>query len=421
MTSKYFPIHTDTACPLKWSWTTLFLNAGYSRTCHRTTEVKLTPENFNNFHNNSEVLEDRRQMLKGEWPKTNCGYCRNIEKAGGTSDRMVQMKLPGHMPPELEKNTTAIEVSPTIVEVYFDNTCNLGCLYCSPELSSTIFNENQKFGKFKKYGVHLESSEKHFKTLVPYFWKWFDTGFQSIERLHVLGGEPLLQKEFDTLLDKIDATPNPNCTLNIVTNLMISTPRLDNYVQRFKQLILDKKIKRVDITCSIDSWGPEQEYVRWGMKLEHWETNFKLLLKHRWLTLNINQTISSLTIKTVPALLEKLAEWRKVRKVGHWFGGVLPGQVDGPVVMMANIFGDREFVQDCKNILKLMPTTNSEEKTAYQYMDSILTGFITSKFDQDQVRNLIVYLDEKDRRRNTNWEVLFPWLIRYREICGIVK
>lgn len=417
MSEKYFPIKTKTACALKWSWTTLYLNSGYSRTCHRTTEVTLTPENFHNFHNNPEVLEDRRRMLQGQWPDSNCSYCRNIETAGGTSDRMVQLGLPGLYPQELETDPNAIVVSPTIVEVYFDNTCNLGCLYCGSRLSSTIYMENQKHGVFEKHGVRIEAAEKHFKNLVPYFWEWFDQGFSTVERLHVLGGEPFLQKEFDKLLDMIELHPNPNCILNVVTNLMISSDRLEKYIQRFKQLVLGKKIKRVDVTCSIDCWGPEQEYVRYGLDLEQFDANFKILLKHKWLTVHINQTISPLTIKTMPELLIKLAEWRKEHKVGHWFSGVHPV----PLYMMAHIFGNREFVQDREDILKLMPRTNDEEETAYHYMDGILTQFITAEFDQEQVRDLLVYLDEKDRRRGTNWETLFPWLIKYREICGIVK
>ena len=38
-----------------------------------------------------------------------------------------------------------------------------------------------------------------------------------------------------------------------------------------------------------------------------------------------------------------------------------------------------------------------------------------------EIKKLIFFLDEKDRRRNTNWENLFPWLIKYRELCGITK
>lgn len=417
MSEKYFPIKTKTACALKWSWTTLYLNSGFSRTCHRTTEVKLTPENFNNFHNNTEVLEDRHQMLNGQWPDKNCSYCRTIEEAGGTSDRMVQLDLPGYMPPELEKNPNAVVVSPTIVEVYFDNTCNLGCLYCSSLLSSTIANENQKFGIFTSHGIKLESVEKQFKNLVPYFWDWFDTGFSTLNRLHVLGGEPLLQKEFDVLLEKIDQNPNPDCILNIVTNLMIPRNRLEQYVEKFKHLILNKKIKRVDITCSIDCWGPEQEYVRWGMDLTQWEHNFKLLMAHKWIYLNINQAISSLTIKPMPALLEKLSEWRKNRRIGHWFSGITPG----PSYMIADIFGNQEFAESAEKILKLMPSNTQEEQVAVDYMKGIFLKILTDEINVQEIAKLIVYLDEKDRRRNTNWETLFPWLIKYREICGIVK
>ena len=74
--------------------------------------------------------------------------------------------------------------------------------------------------------------------------------------------------------------------------------------------MLDKKVWKFQITASIDAWGPEQEYVRWGIKLDHWESNFRYLLENPWLKININQTISPLTIKSMPALLAKLQEWR---------------------------------------------------------------------------------------------------------------
>ena len=77
MSKTYFPIRTATSCQLKWNWTALYLNGGFSRTCHRTAETPLTPENFNNFHNTEVVLDDRTRMLQGLWPETSCLYCRN--------------------------------------------------------------------------------------------------------------------------------------------------------------------------------------------------------------------------------------------------------------------------------------------------------------------------------------------------------
>ena len=411
MSHKYFPIKTETACQLKWAWTTLYLNSGTSATCHRTANFPLTSENFNNFHNNELVLADRQNMLEGKWPETSCGYCKNIEATGGISDRMVQLGIPNLTPPELEVDLPVINVSPTILEVYFNNTCNLGCLYCNAGLSSTIANENKKFGDFDSHGVKLISVDKHYKDLVPHFWKWFKTGFGTLKRLHILGGEPLYQPELDQLLDHIDANPNPNCELNIVTNLMVSSERLQSFINRAKILLANKKIKRVDVTCSIDCWGPEQEYVRWGINLNQWENNFKLLMSHKWLYLNINQTISALTIKTMPELLIKLSTWRKKRKIGHWFSGVTPG----PSYLMGNIFGKQEFAESAEHILKLMPTGTDEEQTAYDYMKGIFSEVLTDNINIPEIVKLITYLDEKDRRRNTDWTQLFPWLTEYKK------
>jgi len=411
MSDKYFPIKTNTACQLKWAWTTLYLNSGRSMSCHRTSEYPLTSENFNNFHNNPMVLDDRRQMLQGQWPDKNCSYCRDIEEAQGTSDRMVQLTMPNLVPPELEDNSTVINVSPTVVEVYFNNTCNLGCLYCRPALSSSINDENQRHGVFDQHGIKLVSVDGNFKDLVPYFWKWFDQGFSTLKRLHILGGEPFYQKEFDKLLDKIDEQGNPECTLNVVTNLMVSQSKLEMYVNRFKTLLGSKKLKRVDITCSIDCWGAEQEYVRWGLDLAQWEQNFNYLLEQKWLTVHINQTISALTIKTMPALLIKLQQWRQHRPVGHWFSGVTPE----PSYMKAGIFGASEFQDTFVEIMNLMPEQTDENKMIKSYMNGIITEITNSKFDPQEIKKLIIYLNEKDRRRHTNWETVFPWLKEYKK------
>ena len=411
MSKTYFPIRTATSCQLKWNWTSLYLNGGYSRTCHRTAETPLTPENFNNFHNTEIVLSDRKRMLQGLWPETSCSYCKNIEESGGVSDRLRQIDATDLSPPELTYDPESIVVSPVILEVFFSNTCNLGCLYCGPTLSSVINTENQKFGTLEKTISLLAPIETHHKELIPSFWEWFPTGFVKLKRFGVLGGEPFYQKEFEKLLDMIDRHPNPDCELNIVTNLMVSPDRLSMFVEKLKKLLLTKKIKRVDITCSIDCWGPQQEYVRWGIDLEQWQKNFETLIMHKWLYISINQTITALTIKTMPELLIKLKEWNAIRPVHHHFGGPTPG----PSYFNAGILGGEQFRQDFDYILSLMPQNTDEDKIAYKYMAGIAGSITQSKVNPAEVTTLLKYLDEKDRRRNTNWELLFPWLIEYKK------
>jgi hypothetical protein len=259
--------------------------------------------------------------------------------------------------------------------------------------------------------VLLEPKEFHFKELVPYFWQWFETGFQQLRRLNVLGGEPLYQREFDHLLEMIEKYPNPNCELNIVTNLMVSPERLANYVDKLKSAILQKHIKRVDITCSIDCWGAEQEYVRHGFKLDSWEKNFTSLLNHKWIILNINQTIMPLTIKTMPGLLIKLAEWRKQRPVGHFFSGIYPS----PDYLKLHVLGGKIFADDIDKILHMMPTEHDQDQEAQRYMKGILTPILKHDPDPVQIKNLITFLEEKDRRRATNWREFFPWLTEFEK------
>lgn len=415
---KYFPIQTETSCKLKWSWSTLYLNTGITGSCWRTSLSELTPENFSNFHNTESKILDRQIMLTGQWPESNCGYCKDIEQAGGTSDRLVHLRIPDPVPPELEVDPTATKVTPTMLEVFFNNTCNLSCLYCFPSISSSIDEEHRKFGIFESHGVRITPDEHdNYQTLVPYFWEWFKNNFTSLRRLNIVGGEPFYQKDFNTLIDLIDQYPNKDCELSTVSNLMMSNKRLVEYVEKIKKLVASRKIKRFDLSVSLDCLGPQQEYVRYGLDIQQWMENFEYLMQQRWIKLNILQTVSCLTIKTADQLIEKIVNWKKIRPVGHYAGGIAPG----PSYMKAKIFGPGVFDEDFKNMISLLPTNNDEEKTTRDQIEGLFAETENAQINLDEITKLIVYLNEKDRRRNTNWRPLFPWLVKYEELCGIVK
>ena len=131
---QIFPIKSDTGCLLKWAWSSVYLNQGTSSSCHRTDQQPIPPDNFESFHNLPNKIEARQMMLRGEWPQGGCQYCEKIEGAGGMSDRQYQLHA-GHdqdrTPHELFEDPTALEVVPTILEVYFSNVCNMACLYCA--------------------------------------------------------------------------------------------------------------------------------------------------------------------------------------------------------------------------------------------------------------------------------------------------
>lgn len=409
MSRKFFPIQTETACPLKWSWSTLLLDSEKTASCHRTAFSKITTENFNNFHNTDLKISDRQRMLAGQWPESSCAYCRQIEEAGGFSDRQRHLSIPGVYPEELDQRIST-SVAPSILEVYFENTCNLACVYCRPEFSSRINAEYAKHKSFVNGGVSLVPIQQLAPSrLITKFWEWLTQNIHQLKRLHILGGEPLVQSHIQDIVNFLDANPAPNLELNIITNLVVPYAKLDAFAKSIKKLLSARKIKRLDITASIDCLGDAQEYVRYGLNLDEWKENFQYLVDRPWIKLNVNQTISVLTIKTMPEFIDLISSWKRVRPIGHYFSGVSPN----PLYLQPTILGPEVFNSDFESILSKMPRVADEDEIAYNYMKGIHSEILNSKFDSERVRDLFIFLQENDRRRGTDWRTVFPWLVEF--------
>jgi len=411
LSHKIFPIKTATACQLKWNWSTLFLTTGMTSSCHRTFGSKFDPDTFD-FHNTPEKMQARTKMLEGKWPGGGCEYCRDIEAVGGASDRITNLDFPGmHAPPELDIDLHAVHVTPRILEVYFDNTCNLKCMYCGPLYSSLWDAENKKHGLY----VH-ESLETSF--LSPSFKKspdlkdnknklfeWLKKNVHNLTVFNVLGGEPLYQDEFEQCLDLFEQHPAPELKLQIFTNLNTRLPHLVKIVERVKKLIDTNHLREFEVTASLDCWGPEQEYVRFPLNLTVWERNFEYLLSQHWINLIIGSTVTPLTIKTLPTLIDKINHWNKTRRVHHYQNSV-QGRNNQSIDMFGAI-----FKEDFEKALALKPTSTPEDLSSRQYLEGIAKQSCSSNPNVKEIFNLYLYLNELDRRRSTSWPKTFPWLV----------
>ena len=196
---------------------------------------------------------------------------------------------------------------------------------------------------------------------------------------------------------------------NVVSNMMVSSDKFQTVINRIKKLVASKKIKCFDLTASIDSFGEEQEYVRYGLNLQQWRTNFDYAAQQKWISLNINQTLTALVLKQVPALLEYINQHRQYRPIGHYFG--LP--VFTQDFLRPEIFGPGYFDKEFEKILELMPQDSQR-----QYMQGIQLKLKTAFRDNTEIQKLAVFLSEIDRRRNLNWKQVFPWIVE--EIENVV-
>jgi organic radical activating enzyme len=403
-----FPIKTETACQLKWSHSTVFLTQNRSSSCHRVQGNQID-ESFD-FHNTPDKISDREKMLKGEWPGRGCEHCKDIEDAGGTSDRMLHLNFPGlGAPPEvLDGDLTATKVAPRWLEIYFSNLCNLSCLYCGEHFSSSWESENKKFGHIDEaMGREAPNTNytQNYKDLNSKMFDWLNENVHHLYNLMILGGEPFTQPQSDQLLDFLEARHNPNLTLTFFSNLSVDHERMKKRFNRMQKLKDNGHLAEIHIFGSIDCWCPEIEYIRSGLDLELFEKNFEYLVNETDVRLGVNAAWMSLSTFTMPDLIKKINKWSTHQR--PVFFSLM--QAAGQRYVHPEIFGPKVLDWGYREAVELFETQGNNVKEGYKtYLEGILKKIENSEPDIEAQRQFHKYLTVLDDRRNTDYRTLFP-------------
>ncbi len=141
------------------------------------------------------------------------------------------------------------------LDVRWSNTCNLACVYCSPELSSTWANELNIVNR-------IERSTKN--DLLEYVL----ANVHTLKEVYMAGGEPLLMKENELLIEAI-LQKNPECNVLVNTNLT----QINNS-SIFQNLL---KLKNCSWLVSVDDCAERFEYLRYPAKWKEFIDNFNVL------------------------------------------------------------------------------------------------------------------------------------------------
>lgn len=416
---KRFPLAgRGLACQLKWTQSTIYLTDATSASCHKAGFSNYLTENGEiNFHNTPNKIEDRRKMLRGEWPGNGCEHCKHIEEAGGESDRTIHLEMEGTTaPPELENDPEAVEVTPRILEVYWGNTCQQSCIYCNAHYSSTIQQEEKRFGDFNQGGVRIRDTWKKNPNIEEHtelLFKWFDKHLNKLHKIIVLGGEPFLQKETYRFIEMLEKGDHPDLTLVFFSNLNIEHERFKKWMDRLDVLKKSNRLDKIQIFFSCDALGPEGEYVRTGLDLKVAIKNFEHILHNTDIEQGINSALTVTAVPGMPALAKYINECSKIKPIYWSMTKAANKDVDHRPYLYPGIFGSKINDWGLGEAIELFDVNtdghpDSVKVNHKKFMQGNMKEFSAEEPSLLRMKQFKVYLNELDRRRGTDWTKIYP-------------
>lgn len=412
-------------CAMKWLHQTLYLHTGDNHSCYHPRPHHIGLDEIaidaSALHNTRWKKEQRKTMLEGGRPEE-CYYCWNIEDLPGEhiSDRMIHSSS-DFAEPLIEKLAELpwdAPINPKYLEVSFGNGCNYRCGYCCPQASTLWVDEIKKNGNYdltyNQYGIEFLKSGTYYapnqeNPYIEAFWRWWPSLRNDLHTLRITGGEPLMNPGAMKFFDLLEKEPAPHLEITLNSNLGVTFEKIDRLLERVRSLTEQKKIRKFSFFTSIDSWGEQAEYMRTGLKCDHWERNVKEVI-NLGTTVNLMCTYNVLCVTNFQSLLHKVIEWRKeygkeavsfdtpyLKEPPHWMINILPS----------------EFLKYQESTLKFIQD-NQQWFTGVEYekFKRVTDYMRENPVSEDKIRqgrrDFYVFFTENDKRLGTDLLKTFP-------------
>lgn len=193
---------------------------------------------------NSDYMKQLRANMLAGIHSTGC-QCPAEEASGIMSMRQHA----------IERFGTEVTDDLKIVEIFFDNVCNLKCRSCG-STHSHLWREDEQ----KLFGLTL-SDKKHQKNYV-----YKDMDVSKLEVIDIYGGEPMLSLDADEFLKNLKGTIN-NIELRLSTNGTV-LPK-----ENMEYALLNCKFLKMQV--SIDAFGPLNDVMRSGSQFDQLVKNLE--------------------------------------------------------------------------------------------------------------------------------------------------
>lgn len=193
--------------------------------------------------------EVRQQIWEGK-KVPQCESCYKLEEKNVVSPRQQENSL-WLKDPDVQQHfnsTVCPSYKPFFFDIRLNNKCNLACIGCGPN-SSSLWAKELGINDITKKNI-VDVNE-----------------LLQAKKVYISGGEPFLIDEYIQIINAI-ANNNPDSELHINTNLT-SVPE-----ETFNDI---KKIKKVTVIVSLDSYDKVNEYHRYPMRWDKFMRNLNKL------------------------------------------------------------------------------------------------------------------------------------------------
>jgi len=261
----------------------MYWDGSYGICCAEKMPPHDDPETYNiknmgmkEWYNSKPIIEIRSQ-IKSNKPLDMCAACYNDERNGYESRRIKENFKTVIFTEqafersynqstfvkdfEAEDNTT--DRFPIDWHIDLGNECNLACKMCKPKASSRV-----SFF-YDKWQMQTVTANRNWTGDEESWERFKDTILKTsnLNRLHFMGGEPLLSKKFLDLLDFL-ADRRPDISISFVTNgTLVNESLIDKL----------KKFRSCDLEVSLESVKENNHYIRQGSDTNQVLQNIQLL------------------------------------------------------------------------------------------------------------------------------------------------
>ena len=288
-------------CNVPWTNTHIYWDGSFGMCCSERHPLHNDPQRYNlqnmtipEWHQ-QEPMRDIRIAIRGDVPLSTCQGCYREESHGYESRRIKENfksvifteqafdRSYDQSPGRAQFENEDLIRSPVDWHVDLGNECNLACKMCLPQYSSKVSSY------YSKWNI-INTSKHNNWTLDPVAWQNFLDSIAAtpgLNRLHFMGGEPMLNKKFSELLDYLITNHRTSISISFVTNGTIMRPNIIDQLKQFRSC---------DIEVSIESIHSNNDYIRQGSSIVQVLDHIKILAAQQTDTFKI-------VLRSVPQLL----------------------------------------------------------------------------------------------------------------------